>query len=69
MERGLDGTFVNTAIDAYELPKFMPTMDGVETSTGVSTLPFGIEPFCGMCGDGRGTDEDFAFFFLVRFSG
>lgn len=28
-------TFVNTAMDAYELPKFMPTMGGVDTSTGV----------------------------------
>lgn len=51
MERGLDGTFVNTAMDAYEFPRFMPTMGGAATSTGVSTFPFGTEPFCGMCGD------------------
>lgn len=69
MKRGLNGTFVNTAMDAYELPRFMPTMDGIETSTGVSALPFGTGPFGGICGDVRRTswtsDDDF-FFRLVR---
>jgi hypothetical protein len=38
-------TFVKTAIDAYELPKLMPTMDGTaETSIGASAVPFGTSP-------------------------
>jgi hypothetical protein len=34
-------TFVNTAIEAYELPKLMPTTGGrVEICIGASALPF-----------------------------
>jgi hypothetical protein len=37
-------TSVNTAIEAYELPKFIPTTGGEEeTSIGASALPFGRE--------------------------
>lgn len=38
-------TFVKTAIDAYELPKLMPTMEGIaEISIGASAVPFGMSP-------------------------
>ena len=36
-------TLVNTAIEAYELPKFMPTTGGNELeSTGPSASPFSV---------------------------
>lgn len=36
-------------MDAYELPKFIPMIDGgMDTSTGGAALPFRIIPFCGM---------------------
>jgi hypothetical protein len=36
-------TFVNTAIEAYELPKLMPTTGGkVEICIGASALPFSV---------------------------
>ena len=37
-------TFVRTAIDAYELPKLIPTTVGMaETSMGASAVPFGLD--------------------------
>jgi hypothetical protein len=42
-------TFVKTAIDAYELPKLIPTMEGTaETSIGASAVPFGMNPLGAM---------------------
>lgn len=42
-------TFVKTAIDAYELPKLIPTMEGTaETSIGASAVPFGMSPLGAM---------------------
>jgi hypothetical protein len=42
---GKKRTFVKTAMDAYEFPKLMPTMEGTaETSIGASAVPFGMIP-------------------------
>jgi hypothetical protein len=50
-------TFVKTAMDAYELPKLMPTMEGTaETSIGASAVPFGMSPLGAMVyGGSKGT--------------
>ena len=44
-------TFVKTAMEAYELPKLMPTMGSVVDWSGDVALPFGIGPFSGIVGD------------------
>jgi hypothetical protein len=42
---GKKRTFVKTAMDAYEFPKLMPTMEGTaETSIGASAVPLGMIP-------------------------
>ena len=43
-------TFVRTAIDAYELPKLIPTTVGMaETSIGASAVPFGLDAISVAC--------------------
>ena len=39
---------MKTAMDAYELPRLMPTMGGVATCAGDSARPLATGPFCGM---------------------
>ena len=48
MKKGFKRTFVKTAMDAYELPRLIPTMEGVEASTGALMHPFGRGPFGSM---------------------
>lgn len=47
-----DHTLARTAMEAYELPKFMPTIGGMRDAFARgSALPFGIEPFAGILQD------------------
>lgn len=39
---------MKTAMDAYELPRLMPTMGGMATWAGDSARPFATDPFCGI---------------------
>ena len=45
-------TLVRTAIDAYELPKLIPTTVGMaETSIGASAVPFGLDAISVACSE------------------